>query len=511
MSRTSSPDLKATTDLVEDVLPTGAHTNEEFSKQDRDLVHRIDWHLMPWLSLLYLASFLDRTNVGQARIAGLQADLQMTDAQFNTSLALFFVIYAVFEPISNVFIGKIRPNVDKFFVARGIILWSIVCICQGLVKDFAGMAAVRWFLGVFEAGLYPGVAFILSCFYKKSEFGVRTAIFVASAAFAGSFGGLLPAAILQMDGVGGYPGWAWIFIIEGLATFVLGVASFFMVQDFPETAKFLSEEDRARLFARLAEDDRRGDNQQTFKWKYVWDAVSDWKTWTGSITTIGCSGGLYAFSLFLPTVLRGLGFSVIRTNLLSVAPYAAGALFTIFIGFVSDRLMRRGLIQISTSLLGVIGFTLLVAHVHPWVKYGGSFLATMGVYPCVPHSLVWISNNIEGFYKRGIVFGICIGLANLQARLALFTARLVETDNSQGVVISYLFPASDAPAYRAGNSTALGYVAIGITLGSMLQYVLLSLENRARRAGKRDARIENKSEEEIAALGDKRPDFFYVL
>lgn len=112
---------------------------------------------------------------------------------------------------------------------------------MGLVHNYEGLLAARWFLGITEAGLFPGVAYYLSCWYKRSEFGIRMAIFFSAAAVSGSFGGLLAAAIGKMEGVGNKPGWAWIFILEGIVTVLFGAASFYMVHDFPDNAKFLTD------------------------------------------------------------------------------------------------------------------------------------------------------------------------------------------------------------------------------------------------------------------------------
>lgn len=122
-----------------------------------------------------------------------------------------------------------------------MILWGIVMTLMGLVHNYQGLLAARWFLGITEAGLFPGVAYYLSCWYRRSEFGIRMAIFFSAAAVSGSFGGLLAAGISKMQGVGGKSGWAWIFILEGIVTVIFGVASFYMVHDFPDNAKFLSD------------------------------------------------------------------------------------------------------------------------------------------------------------------------------------------------------------------------------------------------------------------------------
>lgn len=177
---------------------------------------------------------------------------------------------------------------------------------MGLVHNFSGLMAVRWFLGLSEAGLFPGVSYFLSCWYKRSEFGVRMAIFFSAAALAGSFGGLLAAAITKMDGIGGKKGWSWIFILEGLATVLIGVASFWCVYDFPDQAKFLSPEDRARVIRRLAQDQQSSAEHEEFQMSYFWSSVKDWKTWLGAIIYMGADGSLYAFSLFVPTIISEL-------------------------------------------------------------------------------------------------------------------------------------------------------------------------------------------------------------
>lgn len=132
------------------------------------------------------------------------------------------------------------------------------------------------------------------------------AIFFSAAALAGSFGGLLAAAIALMDGLGGKAGWAWIFILEGLATIAIGVLSFWMVYDFPDEARFLSDDDRKRVLRRLASDQQASAEHENFKMAYFWNSVKDWKTYTGMIIYMGADGCLYAFSLFVPTIINEL-------------------------------------------------------------------------------------------------------------------------------------------------------------------------------------------------------------
>lgn len=151
-----------------------------------------------------------------------------------------------------------------------------------------------------------GINYYLSCWYKRSEFGIRAAVFFSAAAVSGSFGGLLAAAIGKMDGVGGKRGWAWIFILEGLATIIIGVISYWMVFDFPDEATFLSDVDRQRVLRRLKADQQSSAEHEDFKVAYLWASIRDWKTPMFAIIYTGAVMPLYAFSLFLPSIISSV-------------------------------------------------------------------------------------------------------------------------------------------------------------------------------------------------------------
>jgi MFS family permease len=176
--------------------------------------------------------------------------------------------------------------------------------CMGLVHNGAGLIAARFFLGLAEAGLFPGVSYIMSCWYKRSELGVRIAIFFSAAALAGSFGGLLAAAIADMSGVGGKDGWAWIFILEGLFTVMIGFAAFWLVPDFPEDATFLTESERRQIIHRLALDHQVDKEPEKFQWLYFGQVMRDWKTYTICSIFMGVNCALYSFALFVPTIIN---------------------------------------------------------------------------------------------------------------------------------------------------------------------------------------------------------------
>ncbi|KAF8252812.1 MFS general substrate transporter [Wilcoxina mikolae CBS 423.85] len=471
--------------------PDAGLSEEERREIDRALVRKLDFKLIPWLCLLYLVSFLDRTNIGNAKIEGLIDDLGMTAGQYNACLTIFFVSYSVFEPLSNVLLKRMRPRI---YIPTIMVLWGFCMTFMGFCKNYNGMMAARWFLGLTEAGLFPGVNYYLSCWFKRREFGIRAAVFFSAAAVSGSFGGLLAAAISQMDGVGGKRGWAWIFILEGLATIVIGIISFWMVQDFPDDAKFLSPIDRARVLKRLREDQQSSAEHEDFQMKYFWQSMKDWKTYVGALIYMGVVGSLYAFSLFLPSIIKELGFSTTRAQLLSVPPYALACILTISIGWAADRTNQRGLFNICVSLLGILGFSILIGSRSPALSYAAVFLAALGIYPCIPNTITWVSNNTEGVYKRGVTLGMVIGWGNLN-----------------GVMSSNVYLARDSPRYTMGHAIILGYLAIGLFGGSVLNYVMLKRENEKRRNGERDNWIQGKTQKEIEMLGDERPDFLYTL
>ena len=368
-----------------------------------------------------------------------------------------------------------------------MILWGICMTTMGLTHNFQGLMAARFFLGLAEAGLFPGINYYLSCWYRRDEFGIRAAIFFSAAAVSGSFGGLLAAAIGNMDGIGGKRGWAWIFILEGLATILIGIASFWMVFDFPDLATFLSPDDRRRVVRRLKADQQSSAEHEDFRMSYFWASVKDWKTWLFAIVYMGADGPLYAFSLFLPTIINALGYYKTKAQLLSVPPYAAAAVLTITIGYVADRTRQRGLCNLGCAVLGAVGFAMLLSAASPGVQYAGTFLAALGIYPCIANTISWCSNNIEGVYKRGVTLGFVIGWGNLN-----------------GVVSSNIYRAKDKPKYRPGHGVVLAYLVLFLGLGSAVLYSLLRKENAARRQGKLDHLMEGRSEKEVEALGDVR-------
>jgi MFS family permease len=190
--------------------PESLETYETYGLNESRLVRRIDLIVLPPVTLVYLLSFLDRSNVGNAKLEGLTDDIKMTGDQYLTGLTLFFIGYVIFEVPCNVVLKLWRP---ELWLPTLAVIWGTVAALQGVIQNLPGFYLARFFLGVTEAGLFPGIVFYLSMWYKRNERQFRVALFFSAASLAGAFGGILAWGIAHMKGVGGYNGWRWIFIL----------------------------------------------------------------------------------------------------------------------------------------------------------------------------------------------------------------------------------------------------------------------------------------------------------
>lgn len=232
------------------------------------LLRKIDWHVLPMLFLVYVAAFLDRqvqphhqrvptltwplprANISNALTMDMPKELHLTGQQPNTALAVFFVPYILFEIPSNILLKKFSPHVWLSICTLG---FGVVMIGQGFVKSFGGLVATRFFLGFFEAGIFPGSFYLISFWYKREEAQKRFTVYFCSVILASAFGGLLATGIANMNGVSGRSNWRWIFILEGILTCVVAFLAYFFVSDFPSQAKWLTETERQAVLAKTGE------------------------------------------------------------------------------------------------------------------------------------------------------------------------------------------------------------------------------------------------------------------
>uniref|UniRef100_A0A0L0NR63 Major facilitator superfamily (MFS) profile domain-containing protein n=1 Tax=Candidozyma auris TaxID=498019 RepID=A0A0L0NR63_CANAR len=475
---------------------------DSFADVDRaKITRKVDLHLLPIFTILYLLSFLDRGNIGNAKIEGLAEDLNLVGNQYNLCLTIFFIFYASMEVPSNMILKRWRP---ELFVPLTVTLFAIVMTLMGTVKNYAQLMATRALLGIFESSLFPGISYILSMYYKKNELLVRQAIFFSAASMAGAFSGLLAAGISQMDGVGGYEGWRWIFILEGLVTLIFGLLSFWWFPTYPRNASFLTERERQfvvwnvqHLTNQIAmhPDAPKGEDTSSDR-KFLWAVFKDPNCWFQLFTYLGVLLPLYGISLFTPTIIKNLGYTSTRAQLLSVPIYVVAAFLSVVQAFVSDRTGLRSPFLIFNYACMVVGFVICICldpRVNPKGIYAAIYICALGIYPAIPLSIVWNANNLAGTYKRAIGIGFQIGLANYG-----------------GAFVSNFYRGQDSPRYVLGHSLTLAFIGMGAVAlaGCIISY---RVSNAKKEHAIESGETKGLTDAELLGMGDKNPYFRYRL
>ncbi|KAI9293029.1 MFS general substrate transporter [Neoconidiobolus thromboides FSU 785] len=430
--------------------------NNESNIDLKKFLWKMDLRLIPYLSLLYMFSFLDRVNIGHARLYGLEKALNLTQDEFSWCLSIFFIGYVLFEVPSNLMMKRTSPPI---WIARIMITWGVVTMCLAAVTNFSGLLAGRFFLGIAEAGLFPGIIFYLSFWYTRSEQGVRIAFFFSASSLAGAFGGLIAYGIDYLDNSGGLKSWQWIFIIEGLPTVLLGVLTWFIMPSSPQTAKWLTEEEKEFLKQRLIASHVEVESKKFDKAQFI-SAFKDYKTYLYMLCYIGFVCPLYSLALLMPTIVNNMGFSKVSSFLLTVPPYAIAFFITMASAWNSDRIMERGYHVACSATLALIGFVILVAASSIPVKYFGVIIATVGIATCLPPTLSWSNNNTIGSTKSATV-----------------TAMIISFGNIGGILSGQFYRASEAPTYIPSHSTNIGFLSLTIITALILKW-RFKVENR---------------------------------
>ncbi|KAJ5615377.1 hypothetical protein N7537_000491 [Penicillium hordei] len=477
---------------VEDAKPSPLDRHGDLAHQQkltRKVLWKLDIHILPILALLFLMSFLDRTNVGNAKILGLEADLSITDHQYDIGLAVFYLTYICSELPSNLVLKKASPKIWLPFLTA---IWGIITMCLGFVQNFAGFVVVRALLGIAEGGLLPGMVLYLSSFYRRGDLALRIGLFYTAASLSGAFGGLLARGLAEIGPRGGIEGWRWILIIEGLLTFVSGVFSFFVLPNSLESASFLTVEEKEFGGKRLMLDspgslDCLTPEAESFKWSEVRRGVLDLQVWLSASAYFAILSGLYSFGLFLPTIIKNLGFAkdANEVQLWSVIPYAVAAVLTVVVAIISDRLRLRGVVMLFTLPIAIIGYAAIANIDSPRVQYGMTFLMATGQYASVPCILVWLSNNSAGHYKRATTSALQLAIAN-----------------AGGFVSTFNYPSRNGPLFHRGHTIILGLLVFAWFM-ILFNVLYCAKINRDKRRGKYD---------QYAGYNDDRnPDFMMVL
>ena len=254
---------------------------------------------------------------------------------------------------------------------------------------------------------------------------------------------------------------------EGILTIVIAIAAYWFISNYPESVSWLSKDEKAFIQARLKADSDNTNNEK-FTWAGVLTAAKDPKCWLYGLAFHTMSLPLYTLSLFLPTIIRDMGWTAAQSQLLTIPPYACATLFTIFWAILSERYKKRAIFIAITTTIAIIGYIILITNEHPskkpGVSYVGTFFAALGIYPSVALVLCWPAINVSGQTKRATANAMQISIGNLGAVLG-----------------TQLYRPKTAPRYLLGHSFALGYLCMNLVVVGTLWW-LLNKENKAKQA-----------------------------
>ncbi|THU98827.1 MFS general substrate transporter [Dendrothele bispora CBS 962.96] len=456
-------------------------------EMEKKVWRKLDMYVLPIVAMFYLLSFLDRTNVANARVAGLQTQLGMSNKEYSIALTVTYVPYIAAELPSNLMLKALGPN---YVLPTMLTLWGVVTTLQGVVKTYSGLLACRFFLGLLEGGVFPGLVLYLSYFYPRYKMNLRVSAFFSSASISGAFSGILAFGIIRMNGVGNRPGWAWIFILEGLFTVVFGASSYFTLPRSVEKAWFFTKEEKEYVLRKL-EEDNAAKEEEGFTWREVGMAFKLPQVWFTAVIFFLDGVILYSLAYFSPSIIQGLGFTAANAQLMSVPPFAVAFVVAMISAYISDRFQCRGIISIVSSVFCVIGFAMFLGSHNTNVQYGSLFFSIPGTYTLAPTISSWASNNSSPQTRRATAIAIAFILTN-----------------SGGILATWLMGTlSLAPRYTKATITLLVFSALcAVVSGINLMY--LSSQNKAKAVRRRE--LGKKSSEE-QGLGDKSAWFVYNL
>ncbi|PPJ49632.1 hypothetical protein CBER1_02173 [Cercospora berteroae] len=416
----------------------------------RSAYRKSDLRLLYWYSFVYLWMRIHASNITNTAIInietgdGIKTQLgNLTSGEWAWCLAIFYYPYAAFEPASTLLLKRFSPRV---WMSRIMMTWGIVSMCQAATQNYSGLLATRFFLGLAEAGYYPGVLYHLTFWYPAKDTALRIAFFYACGQFSGTISGLLAFAISYMNGVGGLAGWRWVFILEGIPAVLMGIVTWFTLPNYPEDSAWLSEEEKRAVI------DTRPKTQPSANAK-TWNSTEfkaifkDSRNYTYTFLWICHAIGGWGIAKVLPTVIYELGLSGSAvTQLLTMPCYTLG--FIVLNGF--GWLIHRGYVNAWLTVIGMeivcvacyIALILVRGAVSRYMLVTIAIASSMGVLP-----ILW-PERIRA--ARGTTTaGLMIGFTNASAQLT-------------GIVGPMIYQDKLGPRYTVSYSVSIALIAAAI-------------------------------------------------
>ncbi|KAG9254174.1 major facilitator superfamily domain-containing protein [Emericellopsis atlantica] len=420
--------------------------DEHFQAVSRRVVRKLDMTLMPIIWLLYLFNYLDRTAIAQSKLNSIVEDLSLTGTQFSTAVSILNAGYMLMQIPSNMILTRVRPSL---YLPVWACIWSVVSASTSAVHNFGQLIAVRCLLGIAEAPFFPGVFFLLSCWYTKAELGLRMAILYSGLVIATAFSGLIAAGVFaELDGAHGLAGWKWLYIIVGSVNMGLALLAFFLLPDFPESNTgsqkwLLTEEERRVANQRISMDRIVQESNRSVWWGFR-RAVTDYRTWTFIFMLI-CNHAAYGFNYFYPSIVKGFGFGSRTITLLCTAPpFLIGALASLFVSWSSDRRNERSLHIAIPMGLSIVGFIISVSTLNGPARYVASFLYVTGC-----------------FAANGLVYSWAASVLNQTPEKKAVATSMINVLAQLGNIMSpYFFRDQDEPRYMMAMILLIVFAAL---------------------------------------------------
>ncbi|KAF5683419.1 putative MFS transporter [Fusarium denticulatum] len=444
---------------------------------------KMDLRILPTVTIIYLLCFIDRANIGNAKIAGLEADLKMQGYDFNISLSIFYISYILFEIPLNLLCKRIGPG---WFIPACCLGFGICTTCTAFVNDFSTLCGLRFLLGVLEAAMLPANVYYLSRWYRRSELTFRLSFVIISASLAGAFGGLLASAILRLESFGSLHSWRMIFAIE------VGVISFFTLTDRVETATWLSPEQKALANTRIMSE-RVGTTEiiDKFGTKRMLRGILNPVVLPTAVISFFNFITVHGLSFFLPTIVRTIfpQHSVQNQQLLTVPPNVLGTIMCMLFCYISWKVDKRGIFLIICAPFSMIGYSMFLATSNPHVRYAATFLPVCGIFALGAFPNAHVSANVISDTSRSsaVAFNVMLG-------------------NIGGLVSTWAFLPFDGPEYRIGNGLNLAAQSTIFLIG-IFMYFAIERSNKRRSTVDVERELAGKTLSEIQDLEWRHPGF----
>ncbi|SCB36476.1 MFS transporter [Rhizobium hainanense] len=338
---------------------------------------KVFWRLLPFLLSCYIVSYLDRVNVGFAKLQMLD-DLGFSEAVYGLGAGVFFIGYVIFEVPSNMVMMRVGP---KLWICRIMITWGIISALMAVVTTPTSFYLLRFLLGAAEAGFIPAVLYYLTLWFPTSQRGKATAIFMTGIPLSGVLGGPLSGWIISgLHEHGGMAGWQWMFILEAIPAILLGIMCYFYLNNSVDSADWLTEQEKAMIKADVAREAKEKPLHSTR------DGLVNPKVWMLSGIYFFFTMGLYGISFWLPSIIRESGIKdPLTVGLLTAIPYTGALVFMVLVGRSSDRAKERRWHLAAPAILGAIGLVISIIYSH---NTTGALIAmtvaAMGILTCIP-------------------------------------------------------------------------------------------------------------------------------